>query len=258
MKVFNRSFGAGDVLIILHGLFGISDNWVTMAKKFSPGFRVLIPDLRNHGQSPHSSLFDLPSMEEDILELIEEETAGEPVILMGHSLGGRVAANIALHYPAMIRKLILIDISLRKYPPRQEHIELIEAMLSIDLSSIKNRADVEKQLKVRIHSPGLRQFLMKNIYWRERGRLSWRLNLPAISGNLPAIFDTEIPTGTYPGPVLVIKGGMSDYITKNDPVIIKEKFPGTELVTIPSAGHWVHADAPGEFFTVVINFLTRD
>ena len=139
--------------------------------------------MRNHGRSPHSPLFDFPSMEQDILELIEEETNGA-VMLMGHSLGGRVAVNLALHHPELIRKLVIVDISLRKYPPGKEHLGLIEAMRSLDLSQLGSRSEIEKQLRERIPNLKLRQFLMKNIYRRERGRLAWRLNLPVISSFL--------------------------------------------------------------------------
>lgn len=257
MKTFFRSFGSGPAFLVLHGLFGVSDNWVTFGKRIASDFRVIIPDLRNHGQSPHSNHFDFPAMEEDILELIEEEVPIEKVLLMGHSLGGRLAVNIALHHPELIRKLVVVDISLRKYPPRREHLELIGAMRSVDLSAVRSRQEVEEHLKERVPNQRLRQFLQKSIYWQDRNRLGWRLNLPVISENLPALFESSDLSGTFRGPVLFIRGGRSDYISDNDQPGIKEKFPDAELVTIPSAGHWVHADAPGEFFTVVSSFLKR-
>ncbi len=257
MKLFFRSFGTGTSFIILHGLFGISDNWVTLGKRFGERFRVIIPDLRNHGRSPHSELFDFPSMEQDILELIEEETDGG-VILMGHSLGGRVAVNLALHHQVMIRKLVIVDISLRKYPPQREHLELIEAMHSLDLSQPGSRSEIEEQLRQRIPSLKLRRFLMKNLYWSERGKLSWRLNLPVISESLPAIFEGGGVPGRFSGPAMFIRGERSNYILDSDLQAIHEKFPGAIVRTIRGATHWVHADNPGEFYQVVSSFLYSD
>jgi len=257
MKLFFRTFGIGHPLIILHGLYGVSDNWITHGKKLGESFRVIIPDMRNHGRSPHSSKFDFPSMEQDILELIEEETNGV-VMLMGHSLGGRIAINLALHHPDLIRKLVVVDISLRQYPPQREHLDLIDAMRSLDLSSSMSRKDAEKHLQQKISSLKLRQFLMKNLYWRERGQLGWRLNLPVISESLPALFDVGPVPGTYIGPTLFIRGEVSDYIRDEDLPAIYEKFPGATVTTVRGATHWVHADNPGEFYQVVSSFLEAD
>ncbi len=257
MKLFFHSFGTGIPFIILHGLFGISDNWVTLGKRFGERFRVIVPDLRNHGRSPHSDLFDLPSMEQDILELIEEETTGE-VMLMGHSLGGRVAVNLALHNPELIRKLVIVDISLRKYPPQREHLDLIEAMHALDLSQSGSRTEIEEHLRERIPSLKLRRFLMKNLYWSDRRQLGWRLNLPVISKRLPAIFDGGSIYGEFPGPALFIRGERSDYILDSDLPAIHKNFPGSTVRTIAGASHWVHADNPGEFYQVVSSFLESD
>lgn len=257
MELFFRSFGIGHPLIILHGLFGVSDNWVTHGKKLGTDFRVIIPDLRNHGRSPHSERFDFPSMEQDILELIEEETDGT-AMLMGHSLGGRVAVNLALHHPEMIRKLVIVDISLRKYPPQREHLDLISAMHGLDLSRLGTRKEVEGELRRRIPSLKLRQFLLKNLYWSDRGQLSWRLNLPVISRSLPAIFDGGGVPGQYTAPTLFIRGEQSDYIREGDLPEIYAKFPGAIVRTVSGATHWVHADNPGEFYQVVSSFLEED
>lgn len=257
MKLFFRSFGTGSALIILHGLFGISDNWVTLGKQFGKGFRVLIPDLRNHGRSPHSERFDFASMEQDILELIEEETVGA-VMLLGHSLGGRVAVNLAIHYPDRIQKLVVVDISLRKYSPRREHLDLLDAMHALDLSQPTRRTELEEQLRQRIPSQKVRQFLLKNLYWNESGKLAWRLNLPVIAESLPGIFDGAAVTGRYMGPTLFIRGERSDYILDSDLPAIHEKFPATTVRTIRGATHWVHADNPGDFYQVVSSFLPEN
>lgn len=257
MKLFFHKLGTGPALVILHGLFGVSDNWVTLGKRFGERFRVIIPDLRNHGRSPHSQLFDFPSIEQDILELIEEETEGT-VMLIGHSLGGRVAINLALHHSRIISRLVIVDISLRKYPPHREHLDLIEAMNALDLTKLASRLDVDRRLREHIPNAKLRLFLMKNLYWSERGRLAWRLNLPVISESLASIFDGGGVSGQYRGPTLFVRGERSDYILESDLPAICEKFPGAVVRTIKGATHWVHADNPGEFYRVVSSFLEAD
>jgi len=257
MKLFFRHYGKGPELLILHGLFGISDNWVTLGKQLGENFHVIIPDLRNHGRSPHSERFDFPSLEQDVLELIEEEAEGA-VLLMGHSLGGRIAVQLALHYPETVRKLVVVDISLRKYTPRREHLELISAMHALDLSAGGRRTDLEKQLRQRIPSLKIRQFLLKNLFWNASGKLAWRLNVPVISASLPGLFDGLDMTGRYTGPTLFIRGERSDYILESNLPAIHETFPGATVRTIRDATHWVHADNPGEFYEAVSAFLPGD
>ncbi len=254
MKLFSREYGKGDPLIILHGLFGLSDNWATHGRSLGEFFHVMIPDLRNHGQSPHSDVFDYPSMKEDILEFIEEKGSGE-VNLLGHSLGGKVAMMLALENPQIVKKLIVADISPGSYPPNLEHLQLLNAMLSTDLSIATSRSDIELQLATKIKSQRLRQFLLKNIYRAERGRFEWRLNLPAISANLPLVMEGIETAGIYPGPALFIRGGKSDYIKENEFEKIRDRFPNAILKTIENAGHWLHADAPAEFLEIVLAFL---
>ncbi len=256
MKLFYRHSGSGKPVVILHGLFGLSDNWVTFARRLSDDYSVYLPDLRNHGQSPHSSVFNFPSLEDDILELVED-VGLEEFILMGHSLGGKTAMFFALHHPQLLKKLVVVDISLRRSPPSGEHQDLINAMLSVDFSEAASRSDVERQLQPLVKSEKLRQFLLKNVYWRDRNKLDWRLNLRAINENLPGIFGGVAETGEFGGPALFVRGALSPYILDEDIPEIKAKFPGAEVKTIAGAGHWVHADAPGEFFAIVKEFLDR-
>jgi len=256
MKLFCRQFGSGPPMVILHGLFGISDNWVSIARKLGEQHTVYVPDLRNHGQSPHSRVFDFAVLEDDLLEMTEEYSL-ENLVLMGHSLGGKTAMYFALHHPQSIKKLIIVDISLRKAPVNTEHQLLIDAMLSVDFTKVSARSDVNRQLESRIPDPRLRQFLLKNIYWRDDKTLDWRLNLQAINENLLNIFEGVDVHGLYTGPVLFIRGGRSDYIREEDLGELKNKFPGAVVKTIPGAGHWVHADAPGEFLEVVSVFLDQ-
>jgi esterase len=255
MKLFFREYGHGAPFIILHGLFGISDNWVTFGKSLEDKFHVYIPDMRNHGQSPHSDVFDYPSMTEDINEFIEEHGLSSPVVL-GHSMGGKVAMMVALNTPDMADKLIVVDVSPGKYGQNQEHLRLLNAMLSTDLTVARSRSDVENQVKGKIKSQRLRQFLLKNIYWDRPDRLSWRLNLAVLNNNLPLLSAGVESTSLFTKPALFIRGGMSTYIRAEDEGLIRKNFPGAILKTIASAGHWVHADAPEEFTETVMEFLS--
>ncbi|MFZ4520217.1 MAG: alpha/beta fold hydrolase [Bacteroidales bacterium] len=256
MKLFFRQFGTGQPVVILHGLFGLSDNWVTFGRQLSEHYSVYIPDLRNHGQSPHSKVFDFPSIGNDLLEMLEDNSLTN-IFLIGHSLGGKAAMFLTLHHPELVKKLVVVDISLRKSPPNREHQVLLNAMMGVDFTLARSRSDVEKQLQSEVKSPKLRQFLLKNVYWRDRHSLDWRLNLSSINENLLSIFEgVDIP-GLYAGPALFIRGGVSDYIRESDLDDLKIKFPGCEVKTIANASHWVHADAPGEFYSMVRDFLDR-
>ena len=254
MKLFFRHFGTGLPVVILHGLFGISDNWVTFGRRLSNQFEVFIPDLRNHGQSPHSSLFDFPSLTEDLFEFAEDHKLGK-FILIGHSLGGKTAMEFALQYPERIEKLIIVDISMRKYYSDRDHQKLVNAMLDVDFSAAGSRSDIDRQLAKSIDSLKLRQFLLKNVYRRDKNTMAWRLNLSAINENLPFLFDSVKPGVPFLGPALFIRGELSDYIIDDDFREIMNNFPHADIKTISGASHWVHADAPEEFYKIVNEFL---
>lgn len=225
-----------------------------MGRQLAEHVQVIIPDLRNHGQSPHSRVFDLPSLEADILELIESLELSQ-VCLMGHSLGGKIAMEISLHEPQLVGKLVVVDISPRKYPVRKEHVQLLHAMMHLDLSGLKSRVEAENQLKQWIPNIRIRQFILKNLTWNDQYHLTWRLNLPAISENLPAMFEGVSLAGEYSGPALFIRGGLSDYIQEDDLPEINKRFPASIIKTIPVATHWVHADAPGQVVHLLREFL---
>jgi pimeloyl-ACP methyl ester carboxylesterase len=243
-------------MVILHGLFGISDNWMSIARILGERYTVYVPDLRNHGQSQHSAGFDFDVLADDLLELTEDYSLENPV-LIGHSLGGKTAMYFTLQHPQSVKKLVVVDISLRKTPVNMEHQQLIDAMLKVDFSFCRSRSDVEKQLEVHVPSQRIRQFLLKSVYWRDRETLDWRLNLKSINENLSNLFDFPGMTGVYSGPTLFIRGGRSDYIRDPDMTEIKRKFPGALLKTLPDAGHWVHADSPGEFIEALNDFLDQ-
>jgi len=257
MKLFFREFGEGQPVIILHGLFGQSDNWVTVGRRIADQFHVYIPDLRNHGQSPHTSIHSFPAMADDLTEFIEEHNIENP-ILIGHSMGGKVAMTYALENPDKLQKLAIIDISPRKYPERITHTQVISQMLGIDLENITTRGEVEKILDSRITDSRVRMFIMKNLYYKIHGKLAWRLNLDAINHSMDQLFEGISSESKYQGPALFIRGGNSDYVPDADVPLIKSLFPEAVIKTISGASHWVHADAPEELCLILSAFLDRE
>lgn len=257
MKLFFRKSGSGAPMIILHGLFGISDNWASLAKRFSEKFTVYAVDLRNHGQSPHSEDWDYSFMAADVLELMNDEKPDD-VILIGHSMGGKVAMRLALDHPLRVNKLIVADISPRETAETQR--EVVEALEAVHPETLASRKEAEAKLAQRISEQGTLQFLLKNLFWKEfpdgEKKLAWRFNLPVISRKL-----IEVSAATdSPAPCLIdtlfIRGEKSSYITGADEAEIASVFPNVNIVTIPGAGHWVHADKPDAFYAAVMEFLS--
>jgi len=258
MKLFYRTFGEGPTVIILHGLFGISDNWVTFGKNLAEqGYKVYIPDQRNHGQSPHSSVFNYLAMTDDLSEFIEDHEIEDPVII-GHSMGGKVTARFALENSESIKKVIIVDISLRAYPSRNSHAKIIDGMRRINFDMAKSRTEVDMLLTERIPDFRIRQFILKNLYWKEKDKLAWRINFEAICENLNELFDGIDTIDRFSKPALFIKGGLSDYILPEDFPTIKFNFPNAEIVTIENTSHWVHAEAPEKFAEIVFDFLQKN
>ena len=257
MKLFFREFGQGHPAIILHGLFGQSDNWVTVGRRIADQFHVYIPDQRNHGQSPHTSIHSFPAMADDLAEFIEDHDIENP-ILIGHSMGGKVAMTYALENPEKVKKLVVVDISPRKYPERITHTQVISQMLNIDLENTATRGEVEKILNLRITDTRVRMFIMKNLYYKIHGKLAWRLNLDAINQSMDLLFDGIRSENLYKGPTLFIRGGKSDYVPDDDITLITSLFPEAVIKTISGASHWVHADAPEELCYLLSEFLERE
>lgn len=255
MNLFFRKSGSGQPMIILHGLFGLSDNWATLAKKWSEHFTVYTVDLRNHGQSPHSDQWKNWIMAEDVLELIEKEQLKD-VILLGHSMGGKVAMYLALDSPELVSKLIVCDIAPRKYPVGNQ--DVVAALLKVHPEKLASRKEAEEILSKELKDAGTIQFLLKNLYHKEEAdgtkHLDWRFNLPVISKNLAAISEATDEPAPSDIEALFIRGEKSDYITKEDEAEIKRVFPRATIQTIPGAGHWVHADQPAEVFDAVMKF----
>ncbi|MDP4281220.1 MAG: alpha/beta fold hydrolase [Bacteroidota bacterium] len=257
MKLFLRRYGQGFPVIILHGLLGNSDYWIPFARKLASDFDVIVPDLRNHGHSPHSRFFTYKTLTEDILELINDLKL-QHCCLIGHSMGGKTAMMLALENPGFIEKLVVVDISPKKYPENRELEDLLNAMLEVDFEKTVTRKDVKCQLEKTIHEPRLSQLILKNVYRRDKTTLDWRLDVHSIHDNLSCISDGIECKGFFNGPALFIRGELSDYIRNDDVPGITQKFPRATVQTLNNASHWVHADVPGEFYEQVRQFLQKD
>lgn len=253
MKLFYRKSGQGQPLIILHGLFGQNDNWGTLGRQFAEqGFEVYLVDLRNHGLSPHSDVWNYQVMSDDILELINDNNL-QHVILMGHSMGGKVAMQFAIQHPELLDKLIVVDIAPKYYPPH--NLDVLNALNAVDFSIVKSRKEVESILSETLSDFGTKQFLLKNIYWKEDTELDWRFNLKVITPlieNVGEATPNDTPSST---PTLFIRGEKSNYILDEDLNLIHDIFPNSQLETIAGAPHWVHAEKPKEFFECVMGFI---
>ena len=253
MKLFFRKIGEGQPLIILHGLFGQSDNWNTLAKRFAEqNFQVFTVDLRNHGLSPHSDDFNFQVMSDDIVELISDNKL-QKVILIGHSLGGKVAMEFAIKHPDVLDKLIVVDIAPKYYPVH--HQSVLQALEAVDFLIVKTRKQAEEILTKYIADAGTKQFLLKNIYWKEDGQMAWRFNLKVIASQIENVGEATPNDTTCDVPTLFIRGEKSNYILDSDMNLVQEIFTHNMLETIAGAGHWVHAEKPKEFFETVMKFM---
>lgn len=256
MELFYRHYGSGQPLIILHGLLGISDNWVTIGKRLAEKYSVYIPDQRNHGQSPHSATFDYPSLVLDLAGFVDSHDLRKP-ILIGHSMGGKVAMQFVQDHPDVVDRLIVVDISPRRYPPRAIHQMMLSAMLSIDFSIVKRRQDVAELLGRYVPDKRIQLFILKNLYRPLPDVLAWRPNVHTISEQLDQVFDDVPCMKTFVGEALFVRGGKSDYIIDTDIPLIRSCFPQAQIATIVGATHWVHADKPRELCAVFSKFLGR-
>lgn len=240
VELHYRKIGEGNPLVILHGLFGSSDNWQSFALRMAENnVEVYTVDLRNHGRSPHHSEHNYKSMAEDVAKLIRDEIK-KPVALMGHSMGGKTAMRTALDFPDWIDKLIVLDIAPTPYPVL--HADIIAALKSIDLNALTSRNEANNLLSEKIKQEDTRQFLLKGLYRKEDNQFAWRFNLGVLEktiDNIGEAIDSETPFGN---PALFIRGEKSDYVREEHFSGIRKLFPKSEILTAPAAGHWIHAD----------------
>jgi len=252
MKLHFKKFGSGPPLIILHGVFGSSDNWKTLANHLMSTFEVYLVDQRNHGLSPHSDDFNYQVMTDDLKELLHDEKI-EKCILLGHSMGGKTAMNFAVQYPEKIIKLIIVDIAPKGYPPHHENI--LKGVHSLTLHEINTRKEADDLLSVTINNAGIRQFILKNLSRNPKGLFYWKINWKAIEDNIQAIGAPLLSQAVFPGEVLFIRGAQSDYILNEDEPLLKKHFPDADLMTIQKAGHWVHAEQPAQLLALINQFI---
>lgn len=238
-------------LVILHGLFGMLDNWHTLATRFSVDFTVWIIDARNHGKSPWKDTISYPEMAEDLSAFFASNNIDSAYII-GHSMGGKTAMVFANNYPLKTKKLVVVDIASKAYVPR--HNEISSTLLNLNLKSIHNRKEAEEALSKEIPERDTVLFLLKNLE-RSGDSFSWKVNLDSIVANIHRI--NESVDVFFDGPTLFLKGDNSTYITLADETELKNQFPNSTVVSFPDTGHWIHAEKPDMFYSVVRNWLVE-
>lgn len=254
---YSKIYGAqntGIPLVVLHGLFGMSDNWGTFGRSFGEKRQVHLLDLRNHGRSFHSDEMSIEAMVDDLYTYIKAIGA-DKIDLLGHSLGGKVAMQFAIDHPEKVRKLIVADIAPKPYPPHHE--DIFNALSSVNIENVENRKDVQTALEKYIKEPGVIQFLLKNVYIKENRKLGWRFNLDVLKGKYTDFITVGIKSGVFEGPTLFLAGEKSRYILPEDKTNIEIQFPKATIKTIPNSGHWVQAENPQAFDTFVAEFLDQ-
>ena len=253
MQLHSNVLGQGKPFVILHGFLGMSDNWKTLGKKFSEqGYEIHLVDQRNHGRSFYSDEFNYNVLVEDLKHYCEAYNL-ENIILLGHSMGGKVAMLFAAKYSELVSKLVVADISPRFYP--LHHQSILKGLSALDFDVLKERKEADVVLANYVSEFGIRQFLLKNLYWAKKGQLALRINLKALKENIEEIGEALPIDSIFEGVTLFLRGDNSDYISPNDEILIKNHFPNAMVKTISDAGHWLHAENPKEFYETVIRFI---
>ena len=249
----SRIVGEGQPLIILHGFLGMGDNWKTLANKFAEaGFQVHLVDQRNHGRSFHDSGFSYALMAQDLLAYLDHYGI-ESASFIGHSMGGKTLMEFATQNPQRVSKMIDADIAPKAYP--QPHQAILNGLTVLWEASLTGRSQADELLSQYVAEPGVRQFLLKNLYWVDKGVLGLRMNLPALKQHIEEVGKPLAVEARFDGPSLFLKGAKSDYILPVDEIMIKRHFPAAIIDEVSAAGHWLHAENPREFYQNVIDFL---
>jgi pimeloyl-ACP methyl ester carboxylesterase len=264
LKLNYRHYGSGPALIILHGLYGSSDNWITIAKLLQEHYTVLLPDLRNHGASPHTPTHTYEEMSDDLLQFYEE-THTEDAYLIGHSMGGKVAMRFAAEHPEKVNRLMIIDIAPKNYlagPNSFKHIRQHELILQLldntDLSKYQSRSELDYYFSSKIKEESLRLFLLKNIHRSNGGIFEWKINAKVLRDTFDATvsemdlswFEDRMPITAYP--VTFVRGLSSEYISDDDWKEIQKIYPEAKLVDFVGAGHWLHAEQPSKLVATIL------
>ena len=248
----SRIIGEGKPLLILHGYFGSGDNWKMIGNKLANDFQVHLIDQRNHGRSFHSEEFDYELLVQDLYNYIQHHKLPK-VSILGHSMGGKTVMLFAVEFSNLVDKLIVADIGPKMYPPH--HQDILKALNSIDFSKQHTRKLVDEKIAGLIPEIGVRQFLLKNVYWKEKGLLDFRFNLSSLTEHNNEVGVGLPPFTVFDGETLFLKGENSGYITDEDASLIRAHFPMAKIITIANAGHWLHAENPIDFHSQVSVFL---
>jgi pimeloyl-ACP methyl ester carboxylesterase len=253
MLLHSNIVGEGQPFVILHGFLGMSDNWKTLGLQFAEqNFQVHLIDQRNHGHSFHSEEFNYDVLVEDLKHYCDKYQL-ENIILLGHSMGGKTAMLFATKYPEMVSKLLIADISPRFYPIH--HDGILNGLSALKFDVIKSRGEADTLLSRFISDFGTRQFLLKNLYWKEKGKLALRMNLEVLKDEVAEIGEALPWQATFEKDTLFLRGDRSEYIGIDDENIIVRHFPKAKIITITNAGHWLHAENPKDFFDAVMEFV---
>ncbi len=252
MKELNfKKFGEGEPVIILHGLFGMLDNWQTFGRMLSEDYEVYLVDQRNHGSSPHTDEHNYKSMAEDLKEWMEDQDL-ESAHIIGHSMGGKTALTFALMYPELARSVVSIDMGVKKY--EGSHERFFSAMFSLPIDEIQSRSEAEEHLRKQVPENAIRMFLMKNIDRNPEGGYRWKFNLQQLYDDYEGILDAIDIDAQYDKDVLIVGGEKSGYVKPDDYEGIRHFFPKAEITSL-NTGHWVHAEKPKELLELIRNFL---
>lgn len=250
VELFYRELGEGQPLVILHGLFGSSDNWYSLSKQLAEHFKVYVVDQRNHGQSPHTTVHDYVALTDDLNHFLDSHKIVKPVVI-GHSMGGKTAMNFAIAHPDKLSKLIVVDIVPKSYPVH--HDTILDGLKAIDLKELKSRGDADRMLSEYVPEPEVRQFLLKNLGRDSEQKFEWRINIPVLESHIEDMGASLQFEGKYEGPTLFILGSKSNYFKSGDEVVIRKYFPSAEL-RMMETGHWVQAQQPDIFLQNVLQF----
>ena len=252
MSLAFQEYGKGPPIIILHGLFGSSQNWHSMAERLADRYRVFACDLRNHGASPWADSMTYPEMADDLETLMDENGLSSATVL-GHSVGGKTAMLVSLRHPDLIEELVVVDIAPVSY--QEPFLDYIRAMQEALRNGATRKAEVDAALASAVADPNTRLFLLQNLEERN-GRLEWRINLDAIAANMSDLLAfPDVSALEYSGRALFVSGARSDYIGRTHHGQIYELFPQAEFAVIADAGHYPHVEQPEQFVQRITGFL---
>lgn len=254
MLLHHTELGAGEPLIVLHGLLGSHQNLLPASRKFAEHFHVFALDQRNHGHSPHHDEMSYELMADDVVKFMDAHQVGSAHVI-GHSMGGKTAMHLSLHHPSRVNKLVVVDMSPRAYGPR--FAKLLQALRELRPERFKTRAEADHALAAFVPEESLRQFLLKNLTTSEHGGYRWRINLESIAANYDRLRSPVTSALPFTGDALFLLGGNSDYVGDADKAEIHRLFPSAQFASIADAGHWVHVEKPDEFAEAAMRFLER-